>query len=92
MNYSELSDFEINVRVASYHGLGQVFLVKNGGRDYCGNIAHIWPIILEKKICIMPLAWGGWRAMWEHGQADNCNPLRAAAIVYLMMQEQQHDR
>lgn len=82
-DYSKMDDVVINhlVDVATKHQPGE-----GDSKDYCNNPADAWPIIVNNKICIMPLAWGGWRAMWEHGQVD-CEPLRAAMIVFLMMKE-----
>ncbi|MFV8904569.1 phage protein NinX family protein [Serratia fonticola] len=93
-NYNELSDLEINKRVASYQGLGQVFLARNGDRDYCNNADHAWPIIVNNKISLLWNcgSWSSWAGEFPDIEVSHDNPLRAAAIVYLMMQEQQHDR
>lgn len=69
------------------------------GADYCNNPADAWPIIVENKIDIR--YEGAFRHDWEvmhckHldeydvdivGPVNHKNPLRAAMIVYLMMQE-----
>lgn len=67
--------------------------------DPCNNPADAWPIILENRISIMQeikcdcAAFGGF-SMHHSGQADwdvcacDKNPLRAAMIVFLMMQEE----
>lgn len=71
-------------------------------KDYCNNPADAWPIIVENRISIAFdknedewVAWGdfafdlaGWDmkeqpAEYEHHQ----NPLRAAMLVYLQLQE-----
>lgn len=65
--------------------------------DYCNDPADAWPVILENEIAtIPPVSNGtcGWKA--ERFYPQNCgtifdwidkNPLRAAMIVFLMMQE-----
>lgn len=64
--------------------------------DYCNNPADAWPIIEAKKICLAfdvfaePQDGGAWVAQpafgWERERVRNDNPLRAAMIVFLMMQ------
>lgn len=63
----------------------------------CGNPADAWPIIADKKICLAfdvfaePQDGGGWVASpaygWETERARHDNPLRAAMIVFLKMQD-----
>ncbi|WP_048339156.1 phage protein NinX family protein [Enterobacter hormaechei] len=62
--------------------------------DPCNNPADAWPIITENKISIYAMSEadkrGGWGAEAFHpneAYSFNDNPLRAAMIVYLMMQE-----
>ncbi|MGL5386670.1 MAG: phage protein NinX family protein [Serratia sp. (in: enterobacteria)] len=91
MNYSDLSDFDINMRVADA-------IEKQTGReigpalpDYCNLSSNAWPIIAANKINII---WRGETcgARTVHTPViEDANPLRAAMVVYLMMQEQQHD-
>lgn len=60
-------------------------------RDYCNNPSDAWPIILVNRINVyasegpdfMP-----WMAGCGGFMVSNKNPLRAAMIVFLMMQEQ----
>lgn len=63
--------------------------------DYCNNPSDAWPIIFENKIAIKPCATK--RSSNKEWYATNLekitsssqeNPLRAAMIVFLMMQEQ----
>lgn len=60
--------------------------------DPCNNPANAWPIIVENGIGIIPYtkglceAWNVSRGLIE-GTTKDKNPLRAAMIVYLMMQE-----
>lgn len=129
MDYSKLSDFEINKLVAvatgsrvtesvgfvnagediSGHYQETVLLreVTNNRRhwkryDPCNNPADAWPIIAENKISIMwmtveeqwcatalgELEEGCWSWSYcpDHYFNDD-NPLRAAMIVFLMMQD-----
>lgn len=59
--------------------------------DYCNNPSDAWPIILANRINVyasegpdfMP-----WMAGCGGVMVSNKNPLRAAMIVFLMMQEQ----
>ena len=59
--------------------------------DYCNNPSDAWPIIMVNRINIyasegpdfMP-----WMAGCGGMMVSNKNPLRAAMIVFLMMQEQ----
>ncbi len=75
-------------------------LLKGSNPDYCNDPSYAWPIILENKI---ELTFdGGFTNLWEAkhikhideydvdvvGANTHKNPLRAAMIVYLMMQEQ----
>ncbi|HEJ7888711.1 TPA: DUF2591 domain-containing protein [Serratia liquefaciens] len=64
--------------------------------DYCNNPADAWPIIIAKRIGVIPAPSDGlWRAAHRDVGADGTphyfnqckNPLRAAMIVFLMMKE-----
>ena len=65
--------------------------------DPCNKPADAWPIIAERKICLAfdvfaePQDGGGWVASpaygWESERTRHDNPLRAAMILFLMMQE-----
>ena len=62
-------------------------------KDYCNNPSDAWPIIVENGVCITSPAVDGerWRAMIytsnkNYSWSDR-NPLRAAMIVFLMMNE-----
>ncbi|MGK9174134.1 DUF2591 domain-containing protein [Yokenella regensburgei] len=118
MDYSKLSDFEINCEVLEVFspdikhmclsvdstcfydcgptgdGWNQIDIP-----DYCNNPADAWPIIVGKRISIMfdgtdPQYEGEYHE-WidaispdqKHGIQHQSNPLRAAMIVFLMMQE-----
>ncbi|QMA48716.1 DUF2591 family protein [Citrobacter freundii] len=95
MDYSKLSDFEINSAVsmalldksanpsARYVAIG----------DYCNNPADAWPILLENHIAVVPYrhtlpqAWPTAFGMASKFTTEHANPLRAGMIVFLMMQE-----
>ncbi|MCG7388773.1 phage protein NinX family protein [Pantoea sp. ACRSB] len=123
MNYSEMSDFEINCAVARAMSLesmlffdvdssicrGPVWNVASGAID--GDIrisrgiafkpCHSWsdagPIIENHMICLAadvfaePQDGGKWVAQpaygWDSERVRHDNPLRAAMISFLMMQE-----
>lgn len=121
MDYSKMSDFEINKRVAdiamngTWHvkpshpdnDTGGWLYGSNGIQtyelpDYCNNPADAWAIISDNRIAIIPdSAEGEWVAFNEFTlyegdwmfasdpthHSNGKNPLRAAMIVFLMMQE-----
>lgn len=103
MNYEEMSDFEINKRVAIAAGLDwsrepvqKIIHVHSGkGNVYvpfspCNNPSDAWPIVVEKRITLKPYddKNSGWFATTDTSFfVDHMNPLRAAMIVFLMMQE-----
>lgn len=119
MDYSQLSDFEINVAVfeAIHNGSpdykegengDMVFVsfegdivngdaveveVERGSFNPCANPSDAWPIIADNGVNIL---WD-WNESGLHGASANpvCeheheNVLRAAMIVFLMMQENQN--
>ena len=94
-DYSKMSDFEINCRVHSevmeISGLDSF-----KAKDYCNNPADAWPIIVNNGISLECIVVNRrektWRAQFkpayvEH-HVNHKNPLRAAMIVFLMMQEE----
>lgn len=121
-DYSKMSDFEINKRVALASGknikfisvdvddneigviVGQKHTRQRLPFDPCNNPADAWPIIVANKISIVSLD-NKWIAAPVDtvidgitGDSEVCfyassdavfdvNPLRAAMIVFLMMQE-----
>lgn len=121
MDYSQLSDFEINVAVfeAIHNGSpdykegengDMVFVsfegdivngdaveveVERGSFNPCANPSDAEPIIVENRIGIIPAPENGlWKAAHRKVGSDSTpyhmtqdeNPLRAAMIVFLMMQ------
>ncbi|EKS7399384.1 DUF2591 family protein [Enterobacter roggenkampii] len=122
MDYSQLSDFEINVEVfEALHGgspdckegdNGEMLLVSfeadvvggdivevevvRGSFNPCNNWLEAGLIIVENKISIYAAVLGDSRGEWgaeasftEHYHFHD-NPLRAAMIVFLMMQDAKH--
>ncbi len=114
MDYSKLSDAEINQSVTSILNpdAGKMTLSADGScfydcgpdgsqfyevpiPDYCNNPADAWPIITENMIALKPvkLFVGGHRWFASKGDSEFAekvsdeNPLRAAMICYLMIQE-----
>lgn len=103
MDYSKLSDREIDWLVLGFvfgnkRSDRDIFKCwERGGFKYTTNPADAWAIIVDKKICLAfdvfaePKDGGSWIAApaygWEKERARHDNPLRAAMIVFLMMQE-----
>ncbi|WP_371333296.1 phage protein NinX family protein [Klebsiella quasipneumoniae] len=114
MDYSKLSDFEINsavhnallkepykieflgndrirwVRGSTDVTTEKVAYSKKSLKDYCNSPADAWPIITSNRIgIVLGTATEKWAA--HHGDWDiaisGVNPLRAAMIVFLMMQD-----
>lgn len=94
MDYSKLSDIEINGRVLHFITNGKAISlqqasVASGETDYCNNPADAWPIIQQSRISITHHAKDFEWHCYAHGVSQNVinkNPLRAAMIVFLMMQ------
>lgn len=114
MDYSQLSDFEINCEVLAvfepdvnhmclseskeyFYDCGPV---GDGWHqidipDYCNNPADAWPIITEAKISLLSVDCIDGSSSWL-AKSKACpsrgdsNPLRAAMIVFLMMQDAKH--
>ena len=77
----------------SAHWVGD-FKVSNGNKfNPCNNPADAWPIIADNKIGINPATasdkWAAHYCNWDIAVADE-NPLRAAMIVFLMIQDANH--
>lgn len=115
MDYSKMSDFEINKAVAEIAINGDWLLEptdespswffnhgaegKNTVKlpDYCNNPANAWSIIQSNGISLVKYEHGMWLAScdaywvdgveWQLEGEAHPNPLRAAMIVFLMMNE-----
>ena len=74
---------------------GKVEYSKKSLKDYCNNPADAWPIIVDNGISLECIVVNRhektWRAQLKHAyvkhRVNHKNPLRAAMIVLLMMQE-----
>jgi hypothetical protein len=101
VKYKQMSDEDINHAVLkAIHG-DAVGPVGEGYhqiklKDYCNNPADAFAVILENNISLVSLSSlvkkgvGRWSAYHDSSAelwAVNENPLRAAMIVFLMMQE-----
>lgn len=97
--YEDLSDFEINKLVSSkfrrvWTWKNKVYLSQSSTvpLDYCNNPQDAFPIIKENRIYLNPLA-----TLWQCGdkfntvESFNENPLRAAMIVFLRMEDVKND-
>lgn len=91
MDYSKMTDFEINRAVS----MAMLSKSENPSakyvaiNDYCNNPADAWPIITANLMRITPIY--GAEVIWlvsrdVHAATDE-NPLRAAMQVYLQLQE-----
>ena len=61
-------------------------------KDYCNNPSDMWPLIVDNKMDICHIdSHGVWKAFAikdsEIVSHEDKNPLRAAAIVFLMLNE-----
>lgn len=103
MDYSQLSDFEINSAVSmalldkSANPSARYVAIGN----YCNNPADAWPIIVDNEISLNSYS-GTWEASYEYDApigafgtdelvtkaVEGKNPLRTAMIAFLMKQEQ----
>lgn len=70
---------------------------ERGTFNPCNNPADAWPIIVENNISVYAIGDGDKRGKWGAEGFNpnspyhfNDNPLRAAIIVYLMMQDATH--
>lgn len=107
MDYSKMSDFEINMKVAElfldYDSISQLPHIGmsvhwGDGANWhtynpCNNPADAWPIVSEHNIAVVPYrhtlpqAWPTAFGMVSKFTTEDKNPLRAAMIVFLKMQE-----
>lgn len=101
MNYSEMSDDEINLKVLEqqFGPLGDdkdiVRIWQQGKFQPCNSWADAGPVIVSNLISLRPVSLfvGGCRWFASLGEGDfgikaaDNNPLRAAMIVFLKSQE-----
>lgn len=97
--HTELSDFEINRRIAEmdiknryvyFEKEQTIFRKFNNGQTQkfnpCNYPADAMPIIIENKIAINPKG-DTWQCGSGWNVAENKNPLRACMEVFLMMKD-----
>jgi len=103
MNYEEMSDKQINKRVAALLGLkespvsdmmygsGLVIYPHDNEVNFnpCNNPSDAWHIIVENKITIQFRDSLGLKTLAVSGDSDHAdeNPLRAAMICFLKMKD-----
>ncbi|HEJ9554143.1 TPA: DUF2591 family protein [Proteus mirabilis] len=99
--YTELSDFEINKKVAVALGLiSEVthygVVAKSNNKDYgfefdpCNNPSDAMPIIIENEISMIKSS-GGWMCGSGWNVAENKNPLRACMEAFLMIKDTENE-
>lgn len=101
MDYSKMSDFEINKRVFSLAMNGRDWNRQGSGVfDFCNNPVDAWPIIIDNKLSLNNYG-ETWEASFEHDEpvgafgtdevvtsgVEDKNPLRALMIAFLMKVE-----
>ncbi|WP_277850083.1 phage protein NinX family protein [Moellerella wisconsensis] len=97
--YTELSDFEINKKVAErlflkFTDSWSVILVDGESFDPCNNPYDAMPIIIENKIGLSPMYHSN---KWTADCLDydfisvNKNPLRACMEVFLMKKDTENE-
>lgn len=108
MNYAEMKDHEINLGVLKKYipyedlvsgPLDDGSIMWGDGANWhkfnpCNSWADAGPIIGKENISLI-FGFGHWDAMSPDGQslqAEEVNPLRAAMIVFLMMQEKKDEQ
>lgn len=91
-NYEEMSDFEINCRVhAEIMQISGLNSFK--AKDYCSNPSYAWPIIIDNHMSIECVTVNRHAFTYRvyHSasftKSTHENPLRAAMIVFLKMNE-----
>lgn len=89
MNYQTATDEEINLAVHRSRGLRVTAPI--GSVDYCNNPADMMPVVFENRISLTFETYTNeWWAMtndFSGPRFKHTNPLRAAAIVYLMLED-----
>ncbi|HGN1205761.1 TPA: phage protein NinX family protein [Proteus mirabilis] len=98
--YTELSDFEINKKVAErlflkFTNNWSVILVDGESFDPCNNPSDAMPIVFESGISLISDwnevgVWGATNQPWY--SSENKNPLRAAMEVYLMIKDAENEK
>lgn len=96
MNYQTATDEEINIAM-----LNKIYFASNdnnaerlyhrariasGDLDYCNNPADMMPVVFDYKISLEYDSPNEWHAYNWEAQARDKNPMRAAAVCYLLME------
>ncbi|WP_318580949.1 phage protein NinX family protein [Providencia stuartii] len=105
--HTELSDFEINKKVALHVGGFALSLTvvddgyktegNRGNFDPCNNPADAMPIIIENKICMnyvdSDIGWGACHFDGEKGELEvyDKNYYRVAMICFLLMKDAENE-
>lgn len=94
-DYSAMSDFKINLMVAKVNkwtSISFVHDIHSGKWNPCQNPADAWSIIVDNQISLDSIHENGQK--WLAFGGEDCehrsvhqNPLRAAMIVFLKMQD-----
>jgi len=88
MNYSEMTDYEINMAASEALQCSDYY-------DYCNSWAYAGPIIHRELIALSPEKTDAGHYRWfafssekeGYKQVASNSPLRSAMIIFLMMQE-----
>ncbi|MCG9943636.1 phage protein NinX family protein [Providencia rettgeri] len=95
--YTELSDFEINKKVAErlflkFTDSWSVILVDGESFDPCNNPADAMPIIIENKIAAVPQLNGDlWICSRHPFYVTTNNLYRAAMELFLLMKDAENE-
>ncbi|MDU5684221.1 MAG: phage protein NinX family protein [Kluyvera cryocrescens] len=102
MDYSKMSDHEINKMVAislgkdvmpddcqdfGISGFSEVMLRNGDIKDYCNEASDAWPIIEKYRISFLDQLTEWCVDAKGVSPVFEANPLRGAMIVFLLMQE-----
>lgn len=99
--YTELSDFEINKKVAEklgldYWGAEPNIYVDDYIYSPCANPIQAMPIIIENKLTLSPRydsdEWISESIFYHDIYSVNKNPLRAAMEVFLMIKDAENEK
>ncbi|WBA57831.1 DUF2591 family protein [Providencia sp. 21OH12SH02B-Prov] len=106
--YTELSDFEINKKVALHVGGFALSLTvvddgyktegNRGNFDPCNNPADAMPIIIENKISMYfvsdDIGWAARDSDTDYGELEciDKNYYRAAMILFLLMKDAENEK
>ncbi|BAM68855.1 hypothetical protein [Edwardsiella phage MSW-3] len=88
MNYEQMSDQQITDEIIKRRGLDTEW----HRWDFCNSWVDMGPLIVDNLVGIHPISfsteWTAVRSIYKSNNVTHENPLRAAAILYLMMTEE----